>query len=256
MKKDNCHQNCVNLNESASVEQCMSESTDTPVTPSGERLIRVPVELGAFNVTSHLVANISFPHPVLEIKDIKKRVVITQCRLMTRTTTGEEDDQFSVGPFPLFIKGYVRKNIQYASPEYGAEGECVSSELKSLTAKVPFECMTTVTLDSPAQLPVANTRGEFDFFRAQELGPGFPEKDKFLSSDLSQFHQTSTQAYNQLPFCELVASEILEWDEATDRQSLGDSPVDEGYFHHIVEKMSITFTVKVLQNQQVRVDAQ
>ncbi|WP_173917513.1 CsxC family protein [Halobacillus sp. Marseille-Q1614] len=252
MKKD---KNCVNLNESASVEQCTSVPAATPVAPAGERLIKVPVDLGAFTVTSHLVANISFPDPVLEIKDIKKRVIITQCRLMTRTSTGD-DDQFAAGPFPLFLKGYVRKNIQYASPcPHSTEG-CISSTIKSLTLKVPFECMTTVTLDSPAQLPVSNTRSEFDFFRAQDLGPGYPEKDQFLSSDISQFHQTSTQAYNELPFCELISSEIIEWDEATDRQSFGEGPVDEGYFHHMVEKMTINFTVKVLQNQQVRVDAQ
>ncbi|MGP4060545.1 CsxC family protein [Halobacillus litoralis] len=254
MKKDNCHENCVNLNTSASVEQCTNEMTDTPTVPMGERVIKVPVELGAFNVTSHLVANINFPEPVLEIKDIKKRVVITQCRLMARPSTGG-DDLFSVGPFPLFIKGYVRKNIQYASPYHSSSGECVSSDIKSLTAKVPFECMTSVTLDSPVQLPVNNSRNEFDFFRAQELGSGYPEKDQFLSSDVSQFHQNSTQSYNELPYCELISSNILEWDEATDRQSFGGGPVDEGYFHHMVEKMALTFTVKVLQNQQVNIDA-
>lgn len=254
MKKDKHQQSCVKLNESASVEQCMSSAAGTPITPAGERILRVPVELGAYNVTTNLVANISFPYPVQEIKDVKKRVIITQCRLMTRTSTGGDDDQFSAGPFPLFIKGYVRKNIQYASPCHKDRGECETAKMKSLTVKVPFECMTTVTLDSPVQLPVRNSREEFDFFRAQALGSGFPEKDELLSSDLSQFHQESTQAYNQLPYCELIASRILEWDEATDRES--DGPTDEGYFHHIVEKMHVTFTVKVLQNQQVRVDAQ
>lgn len=252
MKNDNCHDNCVNLNASASIEQCTNTGPiDTPVNPSADVTIKVPVELGAYDITSHLVANISFPHPVLEIKDIKKRVVITQCRLITRTSTGA-GDLFSDGEFPLFLKGYVRKNIQYASPVYGASGECISSDIKSLTTKVHFECMTTVDLDNFVQLPVANTRSEFDFFRAQDLGPGFPEKDQHLSSDLSQFHQTSTQAYNELPFCELLASEIIEWDEATDREAY--SPVDEGYFQHIVEKMVLRFRVKVLQKQQVNIN--
>ncbi|WLR48086.1 DUF3794 domain-containing protein [Halobacillus litoralis] len=251
MKKDNCHDKCVNLNASASVDNCTNSEADTPVNPADELTIKVPVELGAYDVTTHLVANIKFPHPVLEIKDIKKRVVITQCRLMTRTSTGS-DDLFTDGEFPLFIKGYVRKNIQYASPVYGASGECVSSDMKSLTTKIHFDCMTTVDLQGLVQLPVANTRREFDFFRAQDLGEGFPEKDQYLSSDLSQYHQESTQAYNELPFCELVASDIIEWDEATDRHSYG--PVDEGYFHHIVEKMMVRFRIKVLQKQQVELD--
>ncbi|MGP4076417.1 CsxC family protein [Halobacillus sp. K22] len=257
-KKEHHYHDCVDLNTSASIEQCMNEDTDTPVTPAGTRLVRIPVNLGNFNVTTNMVANIEFPHPVLEIKDIKKRVVILQCRLMTRTSTGG-DDQFAAGPFPLFIKGYVRKNIQYASPCFNKSGECVSSKLKSLTVKIPFECMTSVTLESPVQLPVTNTRSEFDFFRAQDLGKGYPEKDQFLSSDISQFHQTSTAAYNALPYCELLAHEIIEWDEATDRRShhydYDHSPVDEGYFHHVVEKMMVTFTVSVLQEQQVRITA-
>ncbi|KHE67185.1 CsxC family protein [Halobacillus sp. BBL2006] len=251
MKKDNHHE-CVNLNESASIEQCTSNlDSETPVT--GNRQIRVPVNLGTYDVTSHLVANINFPHPVLEIKDIKKRVVVTQCRLMTRTATAT--DPSSVGPFPLFLKGYVRKNIQYASPCHNDRGECISSEIKSLTVKIPFECMTSVTLAADVFLPVTNTRTEFDFFRAQDLGKGFPEKDKFLSSDISQFHQRSTQAYNDLPYCELVSSEIIEWDESTDRRSFGDGPEDEGYFHHVVEKMMLTFTIRVLQEQLVDVNA-
>ncbi|GEN53776.1 hypothetical protein HFA01_20380 [Halobacillus faecis] len=248
MQKDNCQDNCVNLNTSASVDRCTNDAVDTPVNPGTTRTIKVPVELGAYDVTTHLVANIHFEHPVLEIKDVKKRVVITQCRLITRTSTGS-DDLFSDGEFPLFLKGYVRKNIQYASPVYGASGECISSEMKSLTTKVHFECMTTVDLDGFVQLPVANTRREFDFFRAQDLGEGYPEKDQYLSSDLSQFHQESTQAYNELPYCELVASDIIEWDEATDRTV--SSPVEEGYFHHIVEKMMVRFRVKVLQKQQI-----
>ncbi|SFJ78132.1 hypothetical protein SAMN04487936_104177 [Halobacillus dabanensis] len=252
MRNNKCHGNCVNFNTSASIGQCTNTGPIAAlVTPSNSVTIKVPVELGAYDVTSHLVANISFPYPVLEIKDIKKRVVITQCRLITRTSKGS-GDLFSGGEFPLFIKGYVRKNIQYASPVHGAGGDCISSDIKSLTTKVHFECMTTVELDNLVQLPVANTSSEYDFFRAQDLGPGFPEKDQHLSSDLSQFHQISTQAYNEIPFCELIESEIIEWDEATDRKA--DRPVDEGCFKHIVEKMVLRFRIKVLQKQQVNIN--
>lgn len=245
---------CISIDKSASVGHCESEVVGTPITPQGERLIRVPVTLASLNVSTSLVANIHFPEPVLEIKDIKKRVKIIQCRLLT--PGAEEPSTFSTGPFQLFLKGFVRKNIQYASPIRDASGQCVSSHMKSFTTDVPFECVTTVTLTNPVELPTLNTRNEFDYFRAQPLGHGFPEKDELLSSDLSQFHQQSTQFYNQLPHCELVSSQILEWDEATDRQSLpGNSPFEEGYFHNMVEKMFLQFTVRILQNQQVRIDA-
>jgi hypothetical protein len=247
---------CVDVNQSASVSHCESREVDIcdiVTSPPVPTIIRVPVTLAELEVESNLVANIHFPDPVLEIKDIKKRVKIVQCRLMTPPAT---TPTFSEGPFQLFLKGFVRKNIQYATPCPNSTGECVSSEIRSLTADIPFECVTTVTLTSPALLPQVNTRNEFDFFRAQDLGHGFPEKDQLLSSDLSQFHQESTQFYNQLPFCELLQSNITEWDEAVDRKPLpGNAPFEEGTFQTVVEKMFLRFTIKILQNQQVAVQA-
>lgn len=243
--------NCVNLNQSASIEQCPNDPIDLPVF-TGPRRIKVPVNLGEFVVTSHLSAKITFNDPVLEIKDIKKRVEIVQCRLMTNATAAT--DGASVGPFPLFIKGFVRKNIQYASPCYNSDGKCVTSEMKSLTTRVPFECTTMVELDAPVRLPEINERYEFDFARTKNLGTGYPEKDHFHSSDISQFHQQSEQAYNDLPYCELVRNNIVEWDEATDRETFGEGPVGEGYFHNIIEKMTLNFTVRVLQEQSLLVN--
>jgi hypothetical protein len=258
--KDNHHNNCVDVNVSASVDHCESVEVDpitTPGGPGGQVIIKVPVTLAERTVRTSLVANIHFPDPVLEIKDIKKRVKIVQCRLLLPGIPANGD------PFPdnqdlrLFLKGFVRKNIQYATPDPNSSESCVSSQIRSLTTDIPFECVATIPADefiSPPQLPFFNIRNEFDFFRAQELGKGFPEKDELLSSDLSQFHQVSTQFYNQLPFCELISSNITEWDEAVDRRPLPNhAPFEEGTFTKIVEKMFLEFTIKVLQNQQVRV---
>jgi hypothetical protein len=250
MNKD---KNCVDVHHSASIHDCVSEVVTPDDVVTGPRIIRVPVTLAHVAVQSNLVANIHFPDPVLEIKDIKKRVKIVQCRLMTPPAT--PTTTFSTGPFQLFLKGFVRKNIQYATPCPDSTSSCVSSKIKSLTTDIPFECVTTVELDSPVQLPQVNARNEFDFFREQKLGHGFPEKDHLLSSDLSQFHQESRQFYNQLPFCELLDSSITEWDEAVDREPLpGNAPFEEGTFQEIVEKMFLRFTIKILQNQQVAVN--
>ena len=84
---------------------------------------------------------------------------------------------------------------------------------------------------------------------------GYPEKDEFLSSDFLNFIKT-TQYYNELPFCELVSSNIIEWDEAIDRCDLPkDAPIGEGFFNEIEEKMVLDITLKVLQNQQIRVSS-
>lgn len=261
MKKD---KDCIDFNESATIGECANTPATPVVVPGGEtRTIRVPVQLATVTVTTNLVANIHFPEPVMEIKDIKKRLEIVQCRLITPSVTDPADSFSENGIFPLILKGFVRKNIQYATPSadcncngpHHNSGSCVSSDIKSLTVRVPFECVTQVSLTAPVQLPVSGARREFDFFRAQNLGMGFPEKDQFLSSDLSQFHQESTQFYNQLPFCELLSSRIVEWDESTNRSTdlFGNGPVGEGLFDRLVEKMMLNFTIKVLQNQQLAV---
>ncbi|MED4476409.1 DUF3794 domain-containing protein, partial [Oceanobacillus caeni] len=80
------------------------------------------------------------------------------------------------------------------------------------------------------------------------------EKDELMTSDLSQFHQESKQFYNELPFCELLFSRIIEWDEAVDRNPLpSTAPLNEGVFNTVEEKMVLDIGLKVLQNQQIRV---
>ncbi|MBT2690116.1 DUF3794 domain-containing protein [Bacillus sp. ISL-47] len=256
MNKD---KDCVDFHTSAHMGECENVRSNPITTPGASAIIRVPVTLAERTIRTNLVANIKFPEPVLEIKDIKKRVKIVQCRLLLPGIPESADPAtiFARRDLRLFLKGFVRKNIQYASPCPNSTDECVSSVMKSLTTDIPFECVTTIAgteFINPPQLPFINTREEFDIYREQDLGHGYPEKDHLLSSDLSQFHQVSTQFYNQVPFCELISSNIIEWDEATDRKKLpGQAPFEEGAFHNILEKMFLEFNVKILQNQQVPV---
>jgi hypothetical protein len=218
-----------------------------PQVSLGKIVTKVPVVLAELTLQVHADTTISFPEPVLEIKDIKKRLKLTQCRLLLPTNK-------------LFIKGFVRKNIQYASPCKEIEpstSSSVASDLHSLTIDIPIQCVAEIKefLTKPV-MPEINKRQEFDFFVSKPLHTGFPEKDELMTSDLSQFHQESTQFYNELPFCELVSSKIIEWDEALDRHQLPNSaPIGEGIFSKMEEKMVVDFTVKVLQNQQIRVSS-
>lgn len=226
---------------------CKSTNQHHPHVSIGKIITKVPVLLAELTVQVDVDTIICFPEAVLEIKDIKKRLKLTQCRLLLPTNK-------------LFIKGFVRKNIQYASPSKEIEpitSISVASDLHSLTIDIPFQCVTEIHhfLTKPV-MPEMNKRKEFDFFVSKPLPSGFPEKDELLTSDLSQFHQDSTQFYNELPFCELISSKIIEWDEAIDRKHLPNiSPIGEGIFTKMEEKMVIDLTVKVLQNQQIRVSS-
>lgn len=226
---------------------CESHHNPHPQVSLGKIVTKVPVVLAEITLQVDVDAKITFPEPVLEIKDIKKHVKLTQCTLLLPTNK-------------LFVKGFVRKNIQYASPSReiaDSTTKSISSDIHSLTVDIPFQCVTEIRhfLTCPV-MPKTNERNEFDFFTPKALPSGFPEKDELLSNDLSQFHQESTQFYNELPFCELISSKIIEWDEAIDRGPLpNSSPIGEGFFTKVEEKMVIDIKLKVLQKQQIRVSS-
>ncbi|MEH7121548.1 DUF3794 domain-containing protein, partial [Neobacillus vireti] len=229
---------CQNFDQSASVDNCSNVNVPPDVNPDAS-IAKIPIVLAEIAVSTNLVANITFPEDVLEIKDIKKRVALVQCRLLVPSNQ-------------LFIKGYVEKNIQYVTPIPSAKwSKSINSKLRSFTVKVPFECVTEVKefLTRPLDVRL-NQRNEFDFFISQPLPNGFPEKDRLLTSDLSQFHQASTQFFNEQPYCELISGRIVEWDESTDRMLLPGEEF-EGTFRNVVEKMTVTITLKILQKQQV-----
>lgn len=232
----------------ASTNQCECDNhPHQPHVSIGKIVTKVPVVLAQITLQVNVDAFINFPEPVLEIKDIKKHVKLTQCRLLLPTNK-------------LFVKGFVRKNIQFASPCKEIDpstSKSVASDLHSLTVDIPFQCVTEIKhfITRPV-MPEMNKRNEFDFFVSKPLPSGFPEKDELLSNDLSQFHQESSQFYNELPFCELISSKIIEWDEAIDRIPFPTSaPIGEGIFTKIEEKMVLDITLKVLQNQQIRVSS-
>lgn len=77
------------------------ECSNTPVTPkvvTGSVVTKVPVVLAETSVQVDMDTLINFPEPVLEIKDIKKDLKLTQCQLLLPTNK-------------LFLQGFVRKNI-------------------------------------------------------------------------------------------------------------------------------------------------
>lgn len=225
------------------IDTCVN--TETPIMALNQGAIaKIPVVLAEFNVQFNVVSEIELPEEALEIKTIKKRIKITQCTLLQDTNM-------------LFIKGFVRKNIDYSTRRI-SNHEVVCGDIKHCTVDVPFECTTPVKFNGNNPLPlVSNTSKEFEYFREEELPNKFPEKDKLLAGDLSEFNQISTEYFNEMPFCELINARIVEFDEYLDRKKpyYGVVPFEEKLFNEIKEKMVIYLTIKLLQNQQVVIPA-
>jgi hypothetical protein len=222
-----------------------------PVQPRAiqKAYVKVPVVLGETTVQIDMDAKIEFPEPVLEIKKIKKHLKLTQCRLLLPTNK-------------LFIKGFVRKNIQYATPKSSNRNQVLSS-IHSLTVDIPFEAVTEIDFINQPQFHSNPDTRDFTFFTSSKLPKGFSQKENLLSADFSQYDQISGEVFNELPYCELLYSKFIEYDEALDRE-MGvvygpdgeclDAPFEEGTFTKIEEKMVVELTLKVLQNQQVHID--
>jgi hypothetical protein len=203
----------------------------------------VPVVIAKLTVQVNIDSIIDLPEPAIEIKRIKKHVKVTQCLLLQDTNI-------------LFIKGFIRKNIEFATRKCSnRSGIC--GDIRHCTVDVPFSCTTPISYNGVAPLaPVQRTSTEFEYFRQQNIaGPEIADKDRLLSSDLSEFNQISTEHFNQLPFCELVSARIVEFDEKLNpRVPYGvNMPVGESEFKSIQEKAVLFLTLKILQKRDVAV---
>jgi hypothetical protein len=211
----------------------------------GGTIAKISVLLSELSVQINLDSTITLPEPALEIKKIKKRLKLTQCILLQDTNK-------------LFLKGFVRKNIEYATRTCSNNvGFC--GDIRHCTVDIPFRCVTPVCFNILEPAPVRfNTRDEFEFFRTQELPRSdFAEKDQLLAGDFSEFNQIGTEYFNELPFCDLVSCRIVEFDEFINRtRSVGVTiPFEEFAFLEINEKMVIDLTLKILQKRQVAIPA-
>lgn len=234
---------CVEV-KGGTTNDCVNDTVAIEALRTGA-VAKIPVVLAELTIQINVDAFIKLPEPAWEIKDIKKRVKVTQCLLLQDTNM-------------LFIKGFVRKNIDYSTRTCSnREGFC--GDIKHCTIDVPFSCTTPVDFNGIAPLPPkTNCSKEFEYLKTEEISQfGFAEKDKLMSGDLREFNQISKEFFNELPFCELIKARIVEFDEQINpvHPDKCDVPFEEKKFTKIEEKMVIYLTLKLLQKRQVAIGA-
>jgi len=124
--------------------QVESLTEQLPVTPiviaPGPAFVKIPVVLAEVNITIPVEATITLDQPAIEIKRIKKNVYLTQSRIIPFS----QDDQFNTGI--LFIAGFIRKNIEYATKTCRTAGTPnVCGDIRHCTVEVPFNFTTRKT---------------------------------------------------------------------------------------------------------------
>lgn len=186
---------------------------------------KIPVVLGEFTVQIDVESKIKLCEPAIEIKRIKKNVFLTQCRLIAGTNK-------------LFLKGYVRKNIEYATKDCEYK-DAVCGDIKHTTVSVPFECVTKVDFKKYPKLFTTPPSQQVEYVDKKMLGRDKKEQDLI-----------SYEYFNEKVYCELEKAYIYEADIVEEEDKYVCDKGEE-MFNAFVEKEVIYLTMKLLQKQQI-----
>jgi len=251
--------NRMNTNEEMCVTPCavvksqpQSLTEQIAVTPAviaaGPAVVKIPVVLAEVNVTIPVEATITLDKVATEIKRIRKNVFLTQSRLIPFSQDGRPNTGI------LFIAGFIRKNIEYSTQTCMTAGTSnVCGDIRNCTVEVPFNFTTRVTFLRPP-IFVENTRvSELEFFTDKLQGCDACA-DPVIGRNPCDLSSSFTEFFNEKPFTELVSADITEVDINTNPTISCVSPTEQ-MFTKLTEKLVVNLTLKLLQNQQVRVQS-
>lgn len=197
--------------------------------------LKVPVVLAEKTLQIVIEAEIPLNPGASEIKHVHKNVFLDQVKLVPVAFDCIGDSgYFAVTRAKLFVSGYIRKNIEYAS------NQC-NGLIYDRIATTPFTGYVELTEDDFIVSPIfaANSDSRAQFL--SDKNGLVPRLDKYYFQ-----HQVN---YNEQPYGELISAEFYELDF---------SPVKLGHqkaFCSLREKIVMDLTLKVLQLQQIQVNA-
>jgi len=223
-----------------------SGTTIRPIGINGPLVAKIPVVLGEKEIQIDIEAVFKLKEPFFEIKRIKKNVYLTQCKLLPRSGVIACDGTLVSGK--LFISGFVRKNIEYATADC-IEKEIVSGRIAHTTIDVPFTTVTEVVYAIPPVVNVRKSQTEIAFLNScgcQDCGGTILGK-----SGCEQSFEDNIP-FTESPYCELEGVRIFEDDINTD-PLYHKSNSSLQIYNKITEKMVIYIRIKVLQLQQVNI---
>lgn len=188
---------------------------EIPTGVNGGVIAKIPVILAQLIIPINISSFVNLPEEATKVRNMSKRLIVTKSILLQPTNL-------------LFIKGSIIKDVEYSTRDFfNLKG--ISGKISNYIIDIPFECSTAVSFFTQPLDPIANTKEVF----------------QYLENDLSMFNQISEEFFNEIPFCKLLSSKIVEFDELINEK---DSNKD---FIQIQEKITIEIRMEVLQNQPV-----
>lgn len=193
------------------------------------KTIKVPVTLAEPSVIVCVEAEVRLEKPALEIKRVLKSVILEQCELV---------NTFDPHKAKLFVRGFIRKNIEYATVDTASD-RTVCGDIRHTTALIPFDFCTDLTF--PTAGPTL------------QLAPDFSSSGQLLDctghgAQLNAALLGNRQVYNNKPYCQLVFAEFTELDIGRHLKTVN---CYEKTFSVLQEKIVMKLGLKVLQEQQV-----
>jgi hypothetical protein len=236
--------------EVKTLQQSLTEqaSVAPSVIAPGPVVVKVPVVIAETNITIPVEATIKLDHPAIEIKRIRKNVYLNQSRVIPFS----QDGLFGTGI--LFIAGFIRKNIEYATKTCNRHGSPnICGDIRHCIVEVPFNFTTRITFLRPP-IFITNTPSlEVEFFSDKNKSCDACA-DPVIGRNVCDQGLFNSEFFNEKPFTELVRADIAEVDIHTDPYKDCEIPTEQ-LFTKLTEKVVVNLTLKVLQNQQVRVTA-
>jgi hypothetical protein len=232
-------------------EQVSENDIVTPRTiPCGTVVVKIPVVVAETKIIIPIVSEIKLEKEAFEIKRIKKNVYVTQCHLIPETSSGNDDKNGM-----LYLEGFVRKNIEYATKECMTADGIVSGNINHTTVKAFFS--TTVRVYFNGVKPVFEKNGVTEEFETFEdtLKTCDTCTENVVGKDPCEDGFIHREAFNEKVYCELISAKVVEADIHKNPKSLDRDNPEEQTFNKITEKMVLALTIKLLQKQQVKITA-
>lgn len=243
VRKMNCDYNCdFGIVKAVTLPEC-SSSMSNPKGIDGPLVGKIPVVIAEPTIQVVVEACVDLPEPAFEIKRIKKNLFITQCKLI---------DLGKFGKGKLFLSGYVRKNIEYATPDKVCKKDnSISGDIKHLTVNVPFTCVSEIyyTVSPKIRYQGISRQASFN----QECVSTGCKNDMLIGRMPCDDYYVMNETFNEPVYCELEEADFYENDLHHCKKHCKDDFPGECVFEKITEKLVIQVRLKLIQNQQVNI---
>lgn len=192
--------------------------------PGGQ--YKVPKVLDELVIQIDSESKIKLDKPAYEIKRIEKQVFLNQCRY--------------VPPFgKVFIAGYIRKNIEYASKVCTTKTG-IGGTINDTTVHIPFKAYTKANF--PNGTP--------------EVYPNPPDlvaryfDEKRMGKNIREADRSSIEIFNEPVYCELEWAAVIDGD-IDDKGTPIPGFKNEEEFEEFTDKSVVYVCIKLLQKQQI-----